>query len=177
MSGAEFIRRFGDQSDVELVQGQLVRLPMPGTEHGEIALRVGALLLSHVSKHKLGRVASNDPFIRVHRAPDTYRGADVCYISYKRLPKRVPTPKGPLEVAPDLVVEIRSPSDRLASLLKKAEEYLAAGVKAVIIVDAKAESIGVFRNDELPQRFHNGDTVTLSDVLPGFAAPVKAFFE
>lgn len=46
-----------------------------------------------------------------------------------------------------------------------------------MVVDPETESIAVFREEELPQRFHNGDIVTLPGVLPGFKAPVKAFFE
>ena len=58
----------------------------------------------------------------------------------------------------------------------KATEYLDAGVKVVVILDPQTDSAGVFRPDELPQRFHNGDELKLDDILPGFAVPVARFF-
>lgn len=176
MTAEEFLRDFGDMDGVELVRGQLVRLPMPGFQHGDICVSIISLLVNFVKPNDLGRIASNDTFVRVSKNPDSYRGPDVLYISYDRLPREQQTPAGPLEVPPELVVEVRSPSDSLKQIMAKGQEYLDAGVTAVIIIDPETESLGVFRPNELPQRFSNGDTVTLPDVLPGFSAPAKAFF-
>jgi Uma2 family endonuclease len=177
MTAAEFVRKYGDTDGVELHRGKLVRMPMQGAHHGEIASMANYLVKHHVLQHKLGRVCGNDTFVRIHTDPDSYYGADVLYISYKKLPKKVPTPKGPLEVPPDLCIEVRSPTDRLKAVVRKAQDYLDAGVTAVMVIDPETESLAVFRADELPIRFHNGDTVTIPDVLPGFAVPEKAFFE
>jgi hypothetical protein len=47
-----------------------------------------------------------------------------------------------------------------------------------VVLDPRIEAATVYcGNDELPQRFHNGDELTLPDVLPGFAVPVRRFFE
>lgn len=72
---------------------------------------------------------------------------------------------------------MRSPSDTVSHMSAKAFEHLEAGVRVVLILDPETESAGVFRLNELPVRFHNGDTVVIPDVLPGFAAPVARFFE
>lgn len=177
MTAAEFIRDYGDSSGVELVNGQLVRLPMPGAKHGQIGLKAGALILMHVMNAECGRVVGLDTFIRTKSNPDAYRGADAAFISYERLPKSEPTPIGPFEIPPEFVVEVRSPSDRWKSVRMKIDEYLAAGVVAVAIIDPTMESFAIYRDDEFPVIFHNGDIVTVPDVLPGFAVPVKKFFE
>jgi Uma2 family endonuclease len=178
MTGAEFIRDFLGQTGYELVRGQLVETsPMPGLRHDEIEGNAYFLLRSFVKANSLGRVACGETKIRLARDPDTYRCSDVMFISYAKLPASVPTPEGPLEIAPDLVVEIRSPSDRPDVIDEKVAEYLDAGVTVVMTIDPDLESISVHRRGEIDQRFHNGDTVTLPDVLPGFAAHVKAFFE
>ncbi|CAN5121732.1 Uma2 family endonuclease [soil metagenome] len=177
MTAVQFLRKYGDKSGFELDRGHLVRLPMPGFEHGNITCTVSALLREFVKAKDIGRVASQDTFIRLRSNPSSFRGPDVLFISYKLLPKSAKRPKGPLEVMPELVIEVRSPTDRLKVVTDKGREYLDAGVKVVIIIDPETESLGVFRDEELPQRFHNGDTVTIPDVLPGFSAPVKAFFE
>ncbi len=178
MTAEEFVRLYGDDSGVELVKGRLVRMPMPGAEHGEVCLTAGALILDAAKSAGLGRAMGNDTFIRVGTNPDTYRGADVCFLSYARLPKDQPRPKGPLEVPPELVIEVRSPTDRAGNIEDKVAEYLNAGVTVVVVLDPAFDSATVYRqSDDFPQRMHNGDELTLPDVLPGFAVPVRRFFE
>ena len=150
---------------------------MPGADHGEVCTTASVILYQFVKPRKLGRVMSNDTFIRTTTNPEGYRGADVCYISYETLPADRPTPLGPLIPPLELVVEVRSPWDSLAELSDKAREYKEAGVRCVIVLDPTTESAAVFRLNELPQRFHNGDTLPLPDVLPEFAVPVAKFFE
>jgi Uma2 family endonuclease len=177
VSGDEFLRLHGDESGIELVNGVIVTLPMGGARHGEVAGNAGYEIRRHVKQNRLGRVMSNDPFVRTRTNPDGCRGADVLFVSYETLPADLPTPKGAITPPLELVVEGRSTSDTLTQLVGKATEYLDAGVKAVLVLDPETESTGVFRLNELPVRFHNGDTVTLPDVLPGFAVPVAKFFE
>src|SRR5436305_1560158 len=77
MTAEEFIKLHGDESGVELVKGRVVRYPMPGAERGEVCLSAGAIIREFVKQAGLGRVMSNDTFVRVGTNPDTYRGADV----------------------------------------------------------------------------------------------------
>ena len=150
---------------------------MPGAEHGEVCGNAHAFVREVVKANNLGRVFINDTFVRTGTNPDTYRGADVCFVSYTRWPKEQPRPKGPLEIAPDLVVEVRSPTDRWGDIQIKVGEYLNAGVTVVVVLDPQTESASVHRQNELHQLVHNGDDLTLPDVLPGFRVPVRRFFE
>jgi Uma2 family endonuclease len=185
MTAAEFIKKYGDCSGVELVRGRVVwagRAPepaggfrMPRFKHGVVSHRVHRAISDFVDTNKLGWVAINDTFVTVSQEEGTVRGADVLFVSYSRLPAG-PVPED-LPVAPDLVVEVRSPTDRIGDIQIKIGEYLNAGVRVVVLVDPNTESVAVFRADELPQRFSNGDELTLPDVLPGFAVPVRRFFE
>lgn len=99
------------------------------------------------------------------------------HISSSLLPADLPTPVGAISPPLELVIEVRSPTDPYKSLVDKAYEYLSAGVTVVVVIDPETESLGVFRLNELPIRFHNGDVVVLPDILPGFAVPVAKFFE
>lgn len=177
ISASQFVGKYGDLKGYELVLGHLRRLTMPGIDHSGIEVNISSMLHAFVKEKGLGRVLGGEALIRTKRNPDSYRAADVAFVSYKLLPKSKPRPKGPLEFGPELVVEILSPTDRPKAVRLKTEDYLAAGVTAVMIVDPAMESVAVYRDDEWPQQFHNGDKVTLPDVLPGFSAPVKAFFE
>lgn len=176
LTGDEFLRLHGDDKRVELVDGQLVRHPMPGMEHGVVCSTANFLVSAFVRAHRLGWVVGNDSFIRTRSSPDRYRGADVAFVSYAKLPKERGAPKGPLPVPPDLVIEVRSPSDRIGDMTDKAIEYVKAGVTVAIVLDPDTESLAVFRADEFPVRMHNGDELTLPDVLPGFVVQVKDFF-
>jgi Uma2 family endonuclease len=177
LTAAEFIAQHGHETGVELVRGQIRRNPVPGRIHDFIEAAIVTLIRTFVVQHQLGRVYSGETLIRTKSDPDSYRAADITFVSFAGHSRDEPVGDGPFEFAPDLVIEIRSPSDRMKAINEKVQEYLDAGVTVVMVVDPSIESIGVFRADELPFRFHNGDTVTLPDVLPGFSALVKAFFE
>lgn len=167
-----FFEQYGDRR-FELVDGVPVELPMPGTRHGKVSLRIGNLLLTFVDLHDLGHVMSNDSFVVVRRNPDTVLGPDVYFVSYARLPKG-PVPDGPLTVPPELVFEVRSPSDRVADLLDKAAEYLAAGVTYAVVVDPESETATACRRDAEPVVARNHEALTFPDILPGFELSIAS---
>lgn len=84
MTVEEFFKLHGHESNVELVRGQIVRYPIPGTRRGVVCLNAGATIREFVKAHQLSRVMSNDTLIRI--SPDTARGADVTYLSYAKAP-------------------------------------------------------------------------------------------
>ena len=175
-SVGEFLRLHGDESGVELVSGRIVRLPMPGALHGEVCVNAGAILRQFVRGNRLGRVMGNDTFVVTRTNPPGVRGADVLYVSYQTLPASVRTPAGAISPPLELVVEVRSPSDSMADLATKAAEYLAAGVMVVLVLDPDTDTATVFRPNQPGQPFAASATLTLPDVLPGFAVPVADFF-
>ncbi len=148
---------------------------MPRFKHGVVCHNVDALIGGHIRANGLGWVAINDTFVPMKTNPATVLGADLLYVSHKRLPKgKIPDD---LTIVPDLVVKVRSPSDRMSQVTTKVEQYITAGVAVVVVFDPRAESAAVFRGDEFPQVFHNGDEFVLPDVLPEFAVQVQRFFE
>ncbi|MEO2087943.1 MAG: Uma2 family endonuclease [Gemmataceae bacterium] len=157
------------------MNGEIRRIPMPGSEHGEVCVNAVLLIGQHVKQNRLGRVMSNDMFIRMSETHCF--GADVCFVSYETLPADRPTPKGPLAPPLELVVEVRHSFESIMDVAAKATQLIRVGVKAVLVLDPNSDSAALFRPDELPQRFHNGDTLAIPDVLPGFSAPVAKFFE
>ena len=172
ISAAEFMARY-ENVRAELVKGIVKELPMPETEHGKICITIGALIYNYAKAHDVGHVMGNDTWIRT--GIDTIRGGDVLFVNYERLPRGKVTP-GILSIAPDLVVEVRSPSDRWTEMFTKVIEYLKAGVRVVVVLDPKSETASVYRDDEFQQIFHNGDPLTIPDVLPGFSVAVNELF-
>lgn len=175
MTAEEFFRRYPNHN-VELVRGVVKELPMPGTEHGAICQAMARVLGNHVVDHSLGRVLINDTHFITRHNPDEIRGMDVAYISYARLPKG-PLPRGPLEIPPELIVEARSPSDLWTDVFAKVEEYIQAGVGLVVVLDAEKKTASVCRPGPVQTDFYVGDTLTVPDVLPGFAVEVARLFE
>jgi Uma2 family endonuclease len=175
MTAEQFFQLHGSESHVDLIRGQIVRYAMPGVRHGRVCFVAGLVLELFARESKVGRVMSNDTFIRI--AKDTVLGADVCYVSYAKLPREQKLTDGVLEVAPEVVIEVRSPSDLWTDALGKMLDYLRAGVAVVVILDPKTESASVFRTGTRQETFEKDQTLTLPDVLPGFAVPVARFFE
>ena len=176
MTAEVFLKLHGDDSGIELVKGRIVRLPMPGLHHGRVCFTTAFLLGDFVMQRDLGQIMTNDSFVHAGSNPDSVRGADVCYFSYARLPKDEPCPTGAAEVSPNLVVEVRSPSDRSREVQEKVDVYLKAGVDVVLVLDPALESATVFRKTS-EDRLSSRDELTLPDVLPGFSVLVRKFFE
>jgi Uma2 family endonuclease len=160
----------------ELVKGELVIMPPPRPRHGEICMQTGYLLRRYLEDHPLGRVLSNDSSMITERGPDTVRGPDIAYYSFERVPKG-PLPDGLLAVAPDLVFEIRSPSDRWSELHTKVAEYLNVDVKAVCLLDDDTRTMHVFYADREPRILTASDDFSLSEILGDFRVKVERFFE
>jgi Uma2 family endonuclease len=160
----------------ELVRGRVVEMNVPAPRHGEICANTALLIGPHIRANKLGRIVTNDGGVVTERGPDTVRGADVAFYSYSRIPPG-PLPRGYLSVVPELVFEVRSPTDRWARVLAKVSEYLDSGVTVVCVLDQISESVQIFRNEELPLTLHNSDELHLPDVLGDFRVPVQRFFE
>ena len=160
----------------ELQAGILVSEPLPGFRHGRVALKTGALLLAHASRRDLGVVLSNDSGFVLARRPDTVRGPDVAFISHERL-AAVDDPVGAFPGAPDLAVEILSPSNTPALLHAKVADYLAAGTRLVWLVDPERETVTVHRSLLSPRVLSLDEELDGEDVVPGFRVRVAELFE
>jgi Uma2 family endonuclease len=176
LTAEEFGKRPDPGYPEELVRGKVVAMTVPDRRHGYICLRVGRILADFVEEHDSGRVMSNDAGIITERGPDTVRGADVSFYSYRRLPKG-PLARGYGSEVPELAVEVRSPSDRWSNLHVKITEYLNAGVITVVVLDPDSQTAHVFSADDAPKTLAAGDELTLPGVLDGFRVRVGQFFE
>ncbi len=161
---------------VELVEGEIVDMPLPNPIHAAVLATLATKLNFFVTERGLGRVLAGDaPFI-LERNPegrDTFRGLDIAYISTERLSGRLP--RKPLRVAPDLAVEIISPSNKAEDIEKKIEQLLEAGTTLIWIVYPDLQSIAVHRHDGT-FKLKESDMLTGGDVLSGFEIPVSEVF-
>ncbi|HKQ60978.1 MAG TPA: Uma2 family endonuclease [Candidatus Polarisedimenticolaceae bacterium] len=159
----------------ELQAGILVSEPLPGFRHGHVAATIVALLRGHVRRHELGVVLGNDSGFLLARAPDTLRGPDVAFVSSARL-AAVREPEKAFPGAPDLAVEVLSPSNSVGSVHAKVADYLAAGTRLVWVVDPEQETVAVYRSLLVPRVLAREEELDGDDVVPGFRARVAELF-
>lgn len=159
----------------ELVLGEHRMMPPPGFEHGRVALTVGGLLFTHVRQTGSGVVLAAETGFLLSSNPDTVRAPDAAFISQERADKVGRTQKY-WPGAPDLAVEVVSPSDSFREVQDKALAWLAAGTIVVLVLDPPKRTATVYRGQGVAHVHRAGDTLDLSDAVPGFSVAVAELF-
>ena len=157
----------------ELVDGVLVEKGM-GFHESRYAIFLGSYLISFLRERELGTILGADGIIRLF--PGLIRIPDVAFISWDRFSRsdqeRAPIPT----VAPDLVVEILSKSNRRKEMERKLDEYFRAGVRLVWYVDPKARTVRVYTARSDFTTLKAEDDLDGGDVLPGFRLAIAEWF-
>jgi Uma2 family endonuclease len=159
----------------ELWKGELRPMPPPNCRHGEMIGNISLPLLLHVRSNNLGRVLIGDPGFLLARNPDIVLGPDVAFVRKGRLPGDV-APEGYPECAPDLAIEVVSPSDTVRNAESKAQDWLDYGCSMVLVVNARTLTAKVFRPGQPPRLLQGDDVFDAEDVIPGFRLPLGDMF-
>ncbi len=171
---AEELYEMGDIGPCELIEGRIIKMSPTKTTHGRLESRLDRWLGNFVEANDLGEVMTGETGIYTKRNPDTVRGADILFISHGRL--KMATPDKFLDVAPELVIEILSPSDRWKDMEKKIAEYFAIGVEWVWVVDPKKKAVMVFSSSETMKVYKEGDVLSGESISKGFQLDISKFF-
>jgi Uma2 family endonuclease len=159
----------------ELVRGELVEMNQPNVRHGIVCGTVSRLLGNWADANNGGIVASHDSGVLTERDPDTVRGPDVFFVRRDRWPGGEALDTS-LEIAPDLAVEVISPSNRWPQVVAKIGEYLQIGVPEVWAIEPLSRRVHVYRPDDEPFILGEQDDLT-TDVLPDFRCKVVELFK
>lgn len=183
LSDAEFLDLLGDQPEHEtweLIDGQLRKRPMTtrSPRHSDSFVTVAGELRNWLRSHPtcVGKITGAEVRCRLRSDPSTFVGIDVAYFqgsNYQGFQPDIRYYDGP----PVLAVEVLSPTDTHEDVVEKTLLYLECGVKQVWIVDPDLQTVTIHRSDREPQFFTISDTLTAEPELPGFACPVRTFFE
>lgn len=171
---AEELADYPDSKHYELVRGVPRVCEPPGGLHGRLAGKIAARLLDHVERLGLGTVLVESGYV-LRRGPDTVRGPDVSFISVTRLPPDQ-IPEQFIPGAPDLAVEILSPTSRWSEVEEKVADYLAGGTRLVWVVEPRERRVVVRYPDRPPRTLTAGDVLDGEDVVPGFALALADLF-
>ena len=159
----------------ELIRGVLSETLPAGHAHGRIVMKLGFELMSFVEPRQLGTLVGSDAGVWLERDPDTVREPDLAYTSAEKIPLDAWI-DGYAEVAPDLVVEVASPSDSRREVNDKALMWLSYGVRLVWVVHPDTRTVDIHREGRTVSTLAGDDDLDGMDVLPGFTCPVRAVF-
>ncbi len=169
----ELLRLPDDGSRYELVEGELRKMSPAGGKHGRIGARILARLLTYVEQHNLGVVYGADTGFILSRSPDTVRAPDV---AFDRAERAVDT-DGYLPGAPDLAIEVISPSDLYTEVVQKTNQYLRAGTRAVVVVDPRKQIVQVHRPSGAATITTTvTEVLAVDDVVLGWEMPLDDIF-
>lgn len=170
----EFMVLDTPEGKAELVRGELRLTPSPGPRHGVVVANLTFLLGQYVRSTGSGRVLTESCYELV-QLPRTVRAPDVSFVRTERLPAGG-LGDAQLKIAPDLAVEILSPSETAARLDEKLEDYAASRVPLVWVIDPERRSVRVIAVEAPVRWLREGDTLDGGSTIPGFACPVSDLF-
>lgn len=159
----------------ELVRGELRKMTPAGGRHGYLALEIGAELRNHVKAHELGRVFAAETGFLLASDPDTVRAPDAAFVRRERI-EEVGLVDGYWPGAPDLAVEVISPSDTYTEVEEKVIDWLEAGTRMVVVVNPCRKAITVYQSRSDIAVLTAEDTLDGGDVVPGWSVPVRELF-
>ncbi len=149
----------------ELVRGHMIVRELPGLRHGDIVVNLKVVIAQFVRSRNLGRVLAESGYV-LFTGPDTVRGPDISFVRHDRIPD--PIPRGFARFAPDLAIEVLSPSDRPGKVLEKVADYLNAGTLLVWVVDPDRRQARVHRAGGTMVTVSESEVLDGENVLPGF---------
>jgi Uma2 family endonuclease len=161
----------------ELNRGELVTVTFPIFGHNRVIRQIYDILRDFLRTNPLGELFLPDAGFLLSNPgePPTLRGPDLAYVTRERSAQIANSTKR-AQGAPELVIEVVSPSDRPSELLEKVAQYLAAGGKLVWVFYPEEREVRVFAASGAMRILKGGDVIDAPELLPGFSAQVSAFF-
>lgn len=159
----------------EILDGEPREKPVRNPEHGAVSARLATAIGTHALERKAGEVLIETRF-RIRREPERSRIPGVAFVRaerWERVDRRAPAFEG----APDLAIEVVSPSDSYGEVRDKASKWLEAGARLVWVVQPMSRTVEVYRPEQESVTLTVEDTLSGGDVLPGFSVPLRSLFD
>ena len=168
MTAEELMQLPDDDLRHELINGELITMPLPKLPHGRSATRLGVPLAQFVLENELGEVYISDIGYQLTWNPDTVLAPDVTFVSKERL-EQAGDVKGYWQGAPDLAVEVYSPGYRPGKVSDRISRLFSVGAKQVWIVDLKHSTVTVYRSESDVTTFSGSDYLESPDLVSGIS--------
>ena len=159
----------------ELVRGELAKMAPADAQHGKVAINAALDLIAFVRAKDLGAGFAAGTGFKIASNPDTVRAPDVAFVAKARV-DAVGDVTGYWPGAPDLAIEVLSPSDRFSDVEEKVFEWLDAGTKLVLVVNPRTRTVTAYRSRSSIRVYAENETLDASDVVPGWVLTVARVF-
>jgi len=160
----------------ELIDGELRVKEMASPKHANIASKLNMFVGSFIFQNQLGESYDSSASYLLKGTPEKPELVYLPDFSFVAADRVQQIYRGFYQLAPDLAVEIISPSERQGEIEKKTQDYLQCGVKQVWRIYPEQKQITVHFPDSTPTTYHEGDTLSSGDLLPGFTLAVSSLF-
>ncbi|MCP2728768.1 Uma2 family endonuclease [Limnofasciculus baicalensis] len=155
---------------LELIDGSIIVMGPSDYTSDEIGSRLIIFLGPWVLARKLGRVTGAAAGFRLPNDNQDLRAPDVSFVSAERLKH---SPRAFAEVVPDLMVEIKSKTDRIKPIQEKIQFFLSLGTRVGILIDPDKETVTIYRPTGEATILTNNDILTIPELFPGWEIPVS----
>jgi Uma2 family endonuclease len=175
MTAEELLRLPRGQFRYELINGELKTMSPAGHNHGRITANLTLLVGQFVKENKLGAVYGAETGFKLKSDPDTVLAPDLAFVCRQRVEELRDAP-GFWPGAPELAVEVVSPSESKPGVSTKVLQWLGYGVKQVWVVDLKHETVTIHRSPEKATTLTKDETLEVPDLLQGFRISIAEIF-
>lgn len=162
-----------NSSRYEIVYGEVRERAMPSPIHGRIQAEIAAELRNFVKANRLGIVYTETRF---EFAENLTRIPDVAFLSFERFPESGEE-KGKWHLAPDLAIEVISPSDDYEDVQEKITEYFTFGVRQVWIISPESKTLTVYHTRKKTTIFFADEELFCEEVVPNFRLQLSEIFQ
>ena len=176
MTANDLLRMPDDGYHYELVQGELIKMAPAGHQHGRVIVNLTTPLDQHVRTHGLGVVYGAETGFKLASDPDLVRAPDAAFVRTECV-AAVGDVEGYWPGAPDLAVEVISPTDLYGDVEAKLLDWLTGGTRMVLVLDPRKRTVIVYRSLTDVVVLSESDMLDGADVVPGWRIPVRNLFE
>jgi len=157
----------------ELDHGELIEVACASYEHNQIRGCLESSLRVFLTGRRIGEAIAEQEF---RLGQDTVRRPDVSFLRGE-VASRIDKTKSILDIVPDLVAEIVSPNDTAQQLMRKVNQFLAAGTKCVWVIYPAERKVLAYEPNDQVRVLGEKKNLEAPELLPGFSLPVSQFFE
>ena len=169
----------GANTDVkyELCDGKIIAMPPAKPKHGAVIMQLACYMGVHVFEHKLGKLFDGQTGFRL--GMDHCYEPDISFVSNERMKHILPSSglDGLFHAAPDIAVEVLSPSDSITKTERRMHLYLSFGARLAWMVDPKNKTVRVYHPGQDFELLRGDRMLTGNSVLPGFRVSLAKIFE
>jgi Uma2 family endonuclease len=171
------------EAPFEWIDGKVIPVSPSIYESGEVASRLAEALFQYRTVTQSIKIYMDTTFVLPNTSSDWVKGSRIPDLMVYQATRLVAYREAgnwrgkPLMLVPDLVVEIISPTDRLADVWRKVSMYLDDGVQTVWVITPQQEQVTVFTQTQAPITLDKSAVLEGGSVLPNFALAIHTLFD